>query len=164
NSFLRLVSFTSFATLSPPAGDAGTAGAAISSGASSRDSGRDSSRRQSSGRVSLRRRRKVGCRIPPSLVQSLKRTSQTSRGSTQWCPRPVGIAPPSEGGGGRGELFPQALEPLVVEAGADLGDVDEARAVVESDVQRAEVAARTLGIGVAPHHELSAALTLDLDP
>src|SRR5206468_6401418 len=87
-------------------------------------------------------------------------------------PSARGNGPAIEGRRGtleRLELFPQALEPRLVEAGADLGDIDEARAVVhppfvQSNVQRAEVAARTLGIGVTSDDELSAALALDLDP
>ena len=62
------------------------------------------------------------------------------------------------------ELFPEALESRLIEAGAHLGDVDEARAVVDADVQRAEVAARALGIRVAADDELLATLALDLDP
>jgi len=34
--------------------------------------------------------------MPPSSVHSVKRTSATSVGSTQWCPRPVGV-PASNG-------------------------------------------------------------------
>src|SRR5712691_2987374 len=58
------------------------------------------------------------------------------------------------------ELFPEALEPRLIEAGAHLGDVDEARAVVDADVQRAEVAARALGIRVAADDELLATLEI----
>ena len=34
--------------------------------------------------------------MPPSFVHSVKRTSQTSLGSTQWWPRPAGV-PTSKG-------------------------------------------------------------------
>ena len=54
------------------------------------------SRRQSSGRLSSRSPRNVGWRRPPSRVHSVNRTSQTSRGSTQWWPRPAGV-PASNG-------------------------------------------------------------------
>src|SRR3990172_6760289 len=56
----------------------------------------DVSRTQSAGRLSSRSPTNVGWRIPPSFVHSVKRTSQTSRGSTQWWPRPAG-APAANG-------------------------------------------------------------------
>ena len=62
------------------------------------------------------------------------------------------------------ELLQRRRERLLVEAGADLGHVDEAPALVEADVERAEVRARSLGIGVAADDELLASLALDLDP
>src|SRR5215470_12463038 len=77
-----------------------------------------------------------------------------NRSALEWRRRPLQ----------RLELLPKALEAGVVEAGADLGDVDEPALVVEADVQRAEVAARALRIRVATHHELLPALALDLDP
>jgi carbon-monoxide dehydrogenase medium subunit len=61
-------------------------------------SSRTSSRRHSSGFLSSRNPMKVGCLRPPSSVQSVKRTSATRRGSTQWWPPPVGIVPESKGG------------------------------------------------------------------
>src|SRR6267142_1577208 len=101
-----------------------------------------------------------------------------SRGSSSSCPLPAPSPPPRGArcalfprrhpGGGRGELVQDRLEAGVVEAGAYLGDVDEARggggAVVDAEMERAEVAARALGIRVAADHELLAALALDLDP
>src|SRR5262249_30576910 len=54
------------------------------------------SRLQSCGRLSSRSPRNVGCLRPPSSVHSVKRTSATSLGSTQWWPRPVGV-PTSNG-------------------------------------------------------------------
>ena len=51
-----------------------------------------------------------------------------------------------------------------VEARAHLGGVDEAGPVVDADVERAEVAARALRVGVATDDELLALLTLQLDP
>src|SRR4029450_4512405 len=75
---------------------------------------------------------------------------------------------------GRG-LASQGLQPRhdgaqrgLVEAGSDLRDVDEARrrgrALVEAQVQRAELTARTLRIRVAADHELLMQLALDLHP
>ncbi len=70
--------------------------------------------------------------------------------------------------GERTEPGPDRGEAGLVEAGAHLRDVDEARRVrrpvVEAEVQRPEVPARALGIGVAADHELLPLLALDLDP
>src|SRR5262250_3877749 len=66
------------------------------------------------------------------------------------------------------ESLPDRLERGLVETGSDLRHVDETghgfRAVVEPQVQRAEVAARALRIGVAADHELLSQVALDLDP
>ena len=104
--------------------------------------------------------------MPPSRVQSVKRTSQTSRGSTQWWPRPAGV-PASNGDESlskRLEPLPEPLQLGAVEARADLGHVDEPPAVVDPDVKGAEAGPSALGIGVAADHELLATLALDLEP
>src|SRR5262249_57755600 len=62
------------------------------------------------------------------------------------------------------ELLPEAFEAGLIEAGADLRDVDEPTLVIEADVKGAEVATRALGIRVATHHEFLPTLALDLDP
>ena len=46
------------------------------------------------------------------------------------------------------ELVPQLLEGLRIEARSDFRDVDEAVAFVDAQVERAEVAARALGVVV----------------
>jgi hypothetical protein len=62
------------------------------------------------------------------------------------------------------ELCPDRVLELAVEAAADARHIDEAIAVVDADVQRAEVAATALGIGIAADHELLLLLALELHP
>src|SRR2546422_737958 len=72
-----------------------------------------------------------------------------------------------EGGGGAAggwQRLPDPTEGGRVEARTHFGDVDEAGPVVETDVERTEVAARALRVGVAADDELLALLTLQLDP
>src|SRR5205823_13307004 len=72
-----------------------------------------------------------------------------------------------EGRGGapeRLELRLDVRERRVVEARADLRDVHQPPALVEAQVERAEVGARALRRGVAADDELLAELALDLQP
>ncbi len=72
-----------------------------------------------------------------------------------------------EGGGRarqRQQLAHQSIQRGLVEARTHLRDIDEAPAVVEAEVQRAEVGTRALRHRVAADDELLAALALDLEP
>ena len=62
------------------------------------------------------------------------------------------------------ESLRDLLEPRRVEAGADLGHVDQPRPLVPSHVERAEPRARALRLGIASDHEHVPAVALDLDP
>src|SRR5262249_44705130 len=64
----------------------------------------------------------------------------------------------------RPERLADRLERPVVETRADLGHVHELTALVEPEVQRAEVSAGALRHGVAADHELLPEPTLDLEP
>src|SRR5262247_3611516 len=64
----------------------------------------------------------------------------------------------------RPELLDDERECPVVEARAHLRDVDQLAALVEAQMERAEVSARALGYGVAADDELLLELALDLEP
>jgi len=125
------------------------------------------SRRTAAGRLSVRRPRNTGWRMRSSSVHSVKRTSQTSSGRTQWfSPVARRLAAPegTPGDDERTEPVVEVLQAAGVEAGADATRVDERVALVDTHVQRAEVRPRALRRGVPADHELLAAVTLDLEP
>src|SRR4030095_4982195 len=62
------------------------------------------------------------------------------------------------------KLLADALERPVVEARADLRDVDELALVVEAQMQGSEVRARSLGHRVSADDELLSEMALDLEP
>src|SRR6185295_18968224 len=84
---------------------------------------------------------------------------------------PVVAASPRRAGVERRLRALQRLQPVphlpqrrLVESRADLAHVDEAIALVDAQVQRAEPAARALRVGPAAHDELLAQVALDLEP
>src|SRR5215813_996522 len=61
-------------------------------------------------------------------------------------------------------FFPDQFQSLVIESGANLGDVDQFLVAVETEMKSAEIIPLSLRIGVTADHELLAPLAFDFDP